>query len=156
MDVQAYGMALFRSRMNSQLVSDIELVSAIKSSSDMTFGRVTDNTLATQFPDLYTCARDHLAKAGDYMEVNDGQVLWIPIFRRNMIESKEAHLFNLFDILNGLQISEGASNNRVWSLSKDGHLSESSSLPDCITQALLILGPSCGRSCGRSRHNQEF
>lgn len=30
-----------------------------------------DTTLAVQYPNLYSCARDQMAKVGDYMEVKE-------------------------------------------------------------------------------------
>lgn len=85
-----------------------------------------DSTLAEQFPALHDCARDRLAKVGDYMNLNEGQVLWCPVFRRNMTKSEEDHLLELLHILNWPQITEGAPNHRLWSYSKDGGFSVSS------------------------------
>lgn len=55
---------------------------------------VNDRPLASQFAGLYSSAGDHMAKVGDYMDVNAGQVLWGPTFRRNLIESEEHDLLS--------------------------------------------------------------
>lgn len=60
---------------------------------------VSDSSLAEQFQDLYTCARNGRVKVFDYMERSTEAVVWTPIFRRNLLESKETSLLSLMEIL---------------------------------------------------------
>lgn len=87
---------------------------------------VGDNTLADQFLHLLYYAKDCLAKVGDYMELNEGQVGWCPVFRRNVTELEEEQLMELLHSLSNLQIIEGVPDRRVWTLAKDGRFSVSS------------------------------
>lgn len=52
------------------------------------------------------CERPPHAKVHDYMERNHNQLLWGPIFRRNLLESKERSLLALLDAL-GLRFLNG-------------------------------------------------
>lgn len=49
-----------------------------------------------------------------------------PIFRRNLTESKETHLFSLLDTHSQVSISEDYSDNIVWNAFQDGVFSVSS------------------------------
>lgn len=87
---------------------------------------VGDNTLADQFLHLFYCAKDRLAKVGDHMELNEGQVGLCPVFRRNVTELEEEQLMELLHSLSNLEIIEGVPDRRVWTLTKDGRFSVSS------------------------------
>lgn len=60
---------------------------------------VGNYTLASQFPNLYQCAEDLLAKARDYMVLDESHILRGPIFRRYLTKD-EGDLFSLMEILN--------------------------------------------------------
>ena len=88
---------------------------------------VGNNPLAIQFPDLYRCARNHKAKVADYLITNGSQHLWGPIFSRNLFEAEEAHLFNLLEVLSGVDTNGEVQDIRVWAPSSNGSFSVSSS-----------------------------
>lgn len=44
-----------------------------------------DRSLVDQFLDLHRCARDGWGKVVDYMERSSDNVIWTPIFRRNLL-----------------------------------------------------------------------
>lgn len=58
---------------------------------------VGDSPLPTQFPELFRCARDPLAKVRGYIEKNSNQVFWGPIFRRNLLDAEESQFSSLLD-----------------------------------------------------------
>ena len=84
-------------------------------------------SLAIQFPDLYRCARNCNASVRDYLDISPNLNLWSPIFRRNLSKAEEANLFNLFEILNGIEITSEGRDSRLWAPSRDSYFSVSSS-----------------------------
>ena len=50
--------------------------------------------LAKEFPDLFRCARNQLAKVKNYMDRHEDHITWGPIFRRNL-EDEASHLIRL-------------------------------------------------------------
>lgn len=61
--------------------------------------RIGDTTLAEQFPDLFSCARDKQAKVSNYMLKVADSIHWSPVFRRNLSQSGESQFSSLLDLL---------------------------------------------------------
>lgn len=67
---------------------------------------VGERPFAAQFPELYSCTRDRQTKVNDYMERTPLQILWGPIFIRNLQESDESEFLYLLDALYQTSIPE--------------------------------------------------
>ena len=76
-----------------------------------------DRTVAAQFPDLFNCAMDKDAKVKSYMS------------RRHLKDQEESQFISLLNLLNDMYIPESREDTKVWTASKDGSFSVSSSLP---------------------------
>lgn len=85
-----------------------------------------DSSLAVQFPNLFTCANDQSANAYDYMMMEGNNILWGPIFRRDLNEREESDLLSLLGILNNFSILGEGMDERVWIPSMDGNFSVAS------------------------------
>lgn len=82
--------------------------------------QVGGNPLASEFPDLLSYARDKEAKIQDYFEHFINQIVWCPIFRRNLVEQEESQLLRLLRSLNSTFIKGEGEDLRLWKPSKDG------------------------------------
>lgn len=60
---------------------------------------IGDTSLAEQFPDLFSCARDKQAKVSNYMLKVADSIHWSPVFRRNLSQIGESQFFSLLDLL---------------------------------------------------------
>lgn len=60
---------------------------------------VGDSPLTVQIPNPFVCARDWLAKASDYMVLEGDQVLWGPIFIKDLLEAEHKDFFTLLRVL---------------------------------------------------------
>lgn len=95
-DVQACGKELYRSRTVFAVSIRYQICSEECISSWYNVWAV-DKPLADQFSDLFRCTRDCQVKISDYTDRDANHVLWGQIFRTNLLESKERHLFSLLD-----------------------------------------------------------
>ena len=84
-----------------------------------------DRPLSVEFPDLFRCASNQLAKVGDYMVSNNNRISWGPTFRRTLRESDVANLFCLLQMLEHIFIPQEGRDCRVWIPSQDGVFSVS-------------------------------
>lgn len=69
---------------------------------------------------IYRCAQDTRAKVNDYMKRSDNVVVWMPIVRRNLLQSEESSLLPLLQMVGKLFISEHGIDYRSWAPSRDG------------------------------------
>ena len=60
-----------------------------------------DRPLAAQFSDLFNCVAEKHARVKAYMTTVGGQVVWCPIFRRNLKDHEVPQLLLLLDLLMG-------------------------------------------------------
>lgn len=81
-----------------------------------------DRPFAEEFPSLFRCTSNQLAKVKDNMERNNDHTVWTAIFRRHLRED-ERELLLLLGALNQVFIPEGGEDRKVWAPSKEGHKS---------------------------------
>lgn len=58
---------------------------------------VGDISLAMQFPYLFRCAKDKEAYIQRSFEMLENEIIWCPIFRRNLMEHEEAQFLSLLN-----------------------------------------------------------
>eukprot|EP00268_Persea_americana_P048725 TRINITY_DN5173_c0_g2_i1.p1 TRINITY_DN5173_c0_g2~~TRINITY_DN5173_c0_g2_i1.p1 ORF type:complete len:180 (+),score=24.39 TRINITY_DN5173_c0_g2_i1:1214-1753(+) len=87
---------------------------------------VGDGPLSVEFPNLFSCATNQLAKVKDYMVTNNNQISWGLILRRNLREFEVENLFCFLQRLEHIFIPQEGSDCRVWIPSQDGVFSVSS------------------------------
>lgn len=76
--------------------------------------------MAMSFPLLFNYARYKTAKVQSYMERLGNQVVWEPIFRRNLTDQEEKQFVTLIDLLNFIFIPRKEEDSRVSQLQKIG------------------------------------
>lgn len=68
---------------------------------------VEEASLASQFPNLFRCTRDVSAMVRDRFSKNGEQVVWNPIFRRNLGEGEIEDFAALLVVLDSVFIVDG-------------------------------------------------
>lgn len=81
--------------------------------------------LALQFSLLFKCAKNSDTKGIDYYERMGDQVIWGPIFRRNLTEI-EQEFIDLINTLQNVHLPEGGEDGRLWLALKDHSFSAAS------------------------------
>lgn len=84
---------------------------------------VRDYPLSSQFPNLFRCAQDVLVMVRDYYSKIGDQVVWAPMFRRNLNEGEIQDFATLLTVLSSVFIADGRKDKRVWTGTIDGSFS---------------------------------
>ena len=83
--------------------------------------------LAKQYPDPFNCVLEKEANVKSWFgEGTNNDVIWSPIFRRNLRDIEEMQFVSLLNLLANVLISEEGEDNRIWIASKDCSFSVSS------------------------------
>ena len=85
-----------------------------------------ESPLEKQFLDLFKCALVKEATVKSYYEKGNKEVIWSPIFRRNLRDIKERQFLSLLNLLKNVLIPEEGEDTRIWKASKDGSFSVAS------------------------------
>ena len=80
-----------------------------------------DCPLAKKFPGLFNCALVNEAKFKNCFErcTNRDEVIWCPIFKRNLKDMEERQFLSLLNLLRDVIIPEEGEDIRIWKASKD-------------------------------------
>ena len=96
---------------------------------------IGDRPLPEQFPQLCTFARNRQPRVRGYMKRTSLEILWWPIFRRNLRESEEADLCSLLHVLYQLFILEGGNGSWLRTPSRDSRFTLTSFFSTLTTHA---------------------
>ena len=77
-------------------------------------------SLASLFPDLFSCASNQEAKVIDYMERRGDNIIWGPIFRRNLNWIEEDQFQSLLTVIGIVIITRDGQDRRILMASGDG------------------------------------
>ena len=71
--------------------------------------------LEKKFPDLFKCAMEKEAKVKCYFgKGNNGEVIWCPIFGRNLRDVEERQFLSLINLLREVNIPKEGEDDRIW------------------------------------------
>lgn len=99
---------------------------------------VGDGHLASEFPDLFNCTLEKEAKVKSYSKQSGirGQLIWCPLFRRNLREH-ESQFMSLLNLLRDIQIPVDGEDVRFWKALKSGSFSVTNFYPPLSTRTRI-------------------
>ena len=109
---------------------------------------IKDSPLATQFPNLFRCAKIGKVLVSDYVEREEGRIRWGPTFRRNLSVVEETQFCSLLTLINDVYLPLDGWDSRIWPHSTDGSFSVASFMMLSTGRTLMLL---LFLRCGRSR-----